>query len=206
MITDAQAAQKVDEKIKGAIGGLGLDEKLKGITDAIAAASAKPAGKGDDEDKADAKGGKTDPATAAQLKALQASLEEEKTKREAAEEARKLDSMLGAFRGELSKAGVPANRVDHVVAVLHNQQQRLKVGDDGTPGIEYSRDGYKEVVPFSKDVAEFLGSDDGKAFLPPRDVAGTGGGGGNRRRASGDSDGKINSAGFGAALIKAAQR
>ena len=60
----------------------------------------------------------------------------------------------------IGKAGIPAERIRHALAVLHNAEGRIRYDDKGNPGMHFQRDGYEEVVPLDKGVAEWAKSDE----------------------------------------------
>lgn len=180
--------------VKREIAGLKLDEKFKAVDEKVtAAAKAKeeepPAGgkggKGDDK----AGKGDTDPRIAAQIAKLEKDLEEQKSARLRAEEKEKSAKLEGSARDALIKAGVPAERVGHAMAFIHNAQNRVRFDDKGAVGLHFQREGYEEIVPIEKGVAEWLKTTDGKAFLPPSGAQGTGTGAG--ARSGGPSSGSV---------------
>lgn len=84
-------------------------------------------------------------------------------------------------------AGVPAERLKAVEAVLYHADKRIRYGaggSDDAPGLHFTRMGYEEVLPLADGLEEWLGTVEGKAFLPPRDVAGTGQGAGQKPAAA----------------------
>ena len=187
LLKEATSAEKltpiVSEAAKAhvtaAIGGLKLDEKLKGITDAVAAL--KPA---DDPNKGkDDKGnkdGKGEPS--AEVAQLRAAIETEKKAREEAEAGRKRDALDGAARDSLLKAGVPADRIRHAMAVL-KADGVLDYTADGKPGWKgKDKFGVDGVVAIEDGASAWTKTDDGKAFMPPTGAQGDGLGGGNNSR------------------------
>lgn len=175
-------ADTVKREITGAISGLKLDETI--------AAKVGEATKGLKPPDTDGKGGdgkggddKADPAVAQ----LRAQLEELTRKTKVAEQAaasekaaREEEQLIGALRETLAKAGVPAEKQRPVVALLHAADKRVRRTTDGQPGLHFRRNGYEEVLPLEAAVKEWLGTDEGKQFLPPTGVQGTGQGPGNR--------------------------
>lgn len=174
--------------VKREIGSLKLDDKFKAVDEKIGAV--KPKDKSEDVPDDKGKPAKGDPAVAAQLAALQKQLTEEKEARTKAEDAKKLSEMVSAAKAALGKAGVPEARIAHAIAVLHNAEGRVKLGEDGSVGLHFKREGYEELVPIEKGVAEWLKGTDGKAFLPAVGSAGTGEGAGRRPTVT-TADGKL---------------
>jgi hypothetical protein len=205
----AEIAALVAESLKSSLPGLLADGLKpisagleKAITDKVTAATkglqAKPADTDtdtdtdtDDEPVKGKSKGKTDPKLTAQIAALQKQVADETTKREAAEQKSREERVLNSARSALTKAGVPPERVKAAIAVLHNAEGRLRLAEDGKPGLHFQRTGYDEVVEIEKGLDEWLKTDDGKVFLPPRGVEGTGDGASNGPRVAARKDGKL---------------
>ena len=126
------------------------------------------------EDDAPANGG--DGEAQARLAALEAELKAQKRAAKDADEARAQEKMLGALRTQLLAAGVPPTRVDHAIAHLHHAQGRIGLSDDGQAVIRFDRESaggkYQDHLGLDAGLAEWLDTDDGRAFLPPARVAG----------------------------------
>ena len=131
----------------------------------------------DTKKKPDEKPDKVDPALVAKMKALEDALEAQKKATESATAARSTERMLSALRTELAKKNIPAARIDHVVAVLHNAEGRIALNDAGKATIRFDRTttagDYTETPTLDKGLDEWLGTDAGKAFLPAKDVVGS---------------------------------
>ena len=132
------------------------------------------------EDKATAaaEGGKeTDSATAARLQDMETKLAAQTAATAKAESARASEKMLSQLRTAIATAGVPAARVDHVVALLHNAQGRIALDDNGNATIRFDRNttagAYQDQLALDKGLTEFLDTDAGKAFLPATQVQGS---------------------------------
>ncbi len=141
------------------------------------------------KEKEEAGGGEqqqADPRVAAQIDKLTRKLAESERKTIDAETARKNEALVAAGRSALSKAGVQANRLDHAMAFIHNAEGRLRTDGDGHPVVHFRRkaptgDHYDDEVGLTDGIAEWLKTDDGKAFLPAIEGGGTGGGAGKKK-------------------------
>jgi hypothetical protein len=145
----------------------------------------EPAGKGK------GKGKGADPKILAKVAQLEKQVEDEKKAREAAETKSREERVLNSARAALRKAGVPEERVKAAIAVLHNAEGRLRLDDSDRPGLHFQRNGYDEVVEIEKGLDEWLKTDDGKVFLPPRGTEGTGEGTSNGPKVAARKDGKL---------------
>lgn len=131
------------------------------------------------EGGASGKGGEAESETKKQLAAMQKRLEaaekkteEERTARETERQARMRDEERTTLASALRKAGVSEEaRVKGAMALLYTEEKRVARTEDGR--IVY-RKGDDE-LDLDKGIADFLKSDEGKLYLPPRQVAGSGG-------------------------------
>ena len=103
------------------------------------------------------------------LKKLKAQLESETAARKEAENQRNMDRMLNAARKAAVDAGVPANRVDDVLAVLHSQQGKIKMDKEGRPVILLKKEWGDEEVEIGSGLKEWV-KGPGERFLPPKEV------------------------------------
>jgi hypothetical protein len=53
---------------------------------------------------------------------------------------------------------------------------RVKLDDKGAPTFVFQRNGYEESLPIADGAKEWVGTDDGKLYMPPVGTQGTGGG------------------------------
>lgn len=113
-----------------------------------------------------------------QLRQQQDAVTSERTKAQQQEERAALTETLRA-------AGVPDNRIRGAIAELYLDQKRVVRDDKGGIAFTMERDWGTENVPLAKGVAEWLATDEGKAYLPPVDARGSGGTGGGRPRPPG---------------------
>lgn len=160
------------------------------IADAMAAA--KPDDKMEDDTKP-----VTDPKLIAQIEALKLSIETEKANTKTATQKAAQEKMLSALRGALTTGKV--SRVEHAVAHLHHAQGRISLDDTGQPVIRFDRTGpagaYQDHLPLEKGMTEWLGTDDGKSFLPAKQIHGSDVHNSQRRGAV-QADGKVNTRGL----------
>lgn len=164
----------LESELKPLLGRLDKIEKAEPqdvaamITKALAdAAKGKKEGEGDT---------KVDPKVKAELARLTAKLEASELAATKAEAGRASEKMLGGLRTALLAASVPANRVQHAINHLHHGEGRVVLSDAGKPTIRFDRSAstgdYTDHLALDKGVEEWLGTDDGKAFLPSKRVAG----------------------------------
>lgn len=133
-----------------------------------------------------------DPRVAKELADMRTKLANANLRSEEAETARKNEALVVAGRSALAKAGVQANRIDHAMALLHNAQERLRTDSDGHPVVYFRRTGptgdFDDLVGLTAGIAEWVKTDDGKAFLPAIEGGGTGGGAGKKKGADGSQN------------------
>jgi len=207
MALDKADLDKITEMINGSLTGdaftrtigeavsAGLKPALAKIDETIATKVTeatkdlkKPDGDGrgaDGKFKPDAK----DDANA-RLQAVEKQLVDANKAREESENARRRDQLHAAAKDALAKAGVPTERIRHAMAVLQ-QDGVLDFAADGSPGFK-GKDKYGQpaVLPLEEGATAWIKTDDGKAFLPPTNVQGTGDGAGSRPIVRG-ADGKV---------------
>ncbi len=171
-------------KVIGAALTAHLPTHLKGINDEITALkAAKPDAKAEEEAAREAankagKGKEADPRIA-QLEARLAA--SDKAAADAAIAAKNA-ALSSAARDALIKHGVPADRVAHAMAFVN--MQGLLTHDGDRPGWK-GKDQYGADAVLDLDAAAkaFVGSADGKVYMPPLNAGGTGGGVGNANAA-----------------------
>ncbi len=186
--------------VTGAVKGLNLEESIgSAVTKALEANK----GGGDDEGGDDDKKKKGDSKLEREIEKLKAQAATEKGLRETAETKQKTDALVGAARSALLKAGVPADRIDHALAVLHSASGRLVHDDDGNPGISFKTEFGPEVRAMEKGATDWIGTDEGKHFLPPTNVGGTGDGNSGGKKDFKTTKGKTNYRKVGRKLVEA---
>lgn len=106
-------------------------------------------------------------------------LQEEKAEKEANE--KRLYKERTTLTDALRAAGIPEGIAPAAAAMLHMDQKRVKTtkndNDEEVLTFTVARPGGPEDWPVEKGVAEWIKTDQGKAFLPARDGGGAGGGG-----------------------------
>ena len=112
--------------------------------------------------------------TAAELKALRAQLDSEKAERERERQARMTQEERTALSQALTSRGVTGPHLKGAMALLYDAEKRVVRDEGGTVAFKVQRNGFDEVLPLEKALDEWLGTEDGKAYLPPRPVAGSG--------------------------------
>lgn len=113
-----------------------------------------------------------------QLKAQQDAVETERSKAQQQEER---SALVEALR----EAGVPDSRIRGAVAELYLDQRRVVRTEQGQIGFTVQREWGPEVIPLGKGITEWLGTEEGKVYLPPVQTQGSGGTGGMRPRPPG---------------------
>lgn len=164
----------VEATVGKAIKGLKLDEQIgAALTKALEAHKPKEQ---EPESPKEGGAGKPDPAALrlqSELEQVKKQLKDEADARKAAEEARKTERLHTAVRDALAKAGVPADRMKHALALLQ-AEGRLAYGEGDVPGLKFVRPWGEEILPAEKAAAEWVQSDDGKVYLPAKGTQGTG--------------------------------
>lgn len=118
-------------------------------------------------------------------KELEANVAKEKAAREAEAAARekdRLENMAKEERAELASAlrakGIPEVQVKAAVALLHTEDKVVGRGEGGAIVFKIQKGTgqakYVDEVSIEAGVDEWLKTDDGKSFLPPRQVGGSG--------------------------------
>lgn len=200
LIGAAFKPETIGAAVKSHIDGLKLGET-------IAAEVAKLAPKKDDDaDKKDGgKDGKKDDPAAARLAAVEKKLAETEAARLAEVEKGKIDRLHNAAREAIASAGIPADRVRAAMAVL-KEDGVLTFDAEGNPGWKgKDQFGSDAVLPLA-DAAKKWASAEGKLFMPPSGVNGTGGNGGrDTRTGTGTVSMNSLSAALGNAALRAAR-
>jgi hypothetical protein len=179
-------------QLKAQLGGLDIAGQITTAMEAL-----KP--KGDDAEAARiaaaeaariAAGGDPNPTPAmlkmqAQLAKITQEAKDATQRAESEAASRKMDRLHQAFREAAGKAGVPADRV----AAMLNHANGLgivKYDDKERPGLAFQKQWGEEVMAMGSEdmgaMKAFLDTPDGKIFLPPRGLNGTGEGGGRDGR------------------------
>lgn len=116
---------------------------------------------------------KSDPM-AAELKALRAQYEAEKAEREKERVARMTQEERTALSQALAAKGVTGPHLKGAMALLYDAEKRITRDEAGIIAFKVQRNGFDEVLPLEKALDEWLGTEDGKAYMPPRQVSGSG--------------------------------
>jgi hypothetical protein len=131
--------------------------------------------------------------TAAELKALRAQLDSEKTEREKERMARMQQEERTALSQALTSRGVTGPHLKGAMALLYDAEKRIVRDDAGLVSFRIQRNGFEEVSPLERALDEWLNTDDGKTYMPPRQAQGSGTQPGQPSR-SGSTDGKMTKA------------
>jgi len=78
----------------------------------------------------------------------------------------------------LRKGGVDDARLGAASAYLYLDQKLIERDEDGNICMRFKREWGPELLPIDEGIVEYLGTDEGKVFLPPVDVSGSGNKGG----------------------------
>jgi len=128
-----------------------------------------------------------------QTKAFQAQLNKLSEKLQQSEQLRAEEkshnrdlNARNTLKDALTAAGVSGDRIKHAMAFIYDGKDKMvNYTDSGELEFTLEKDGYTQYLSVQEGVNAFLDTDDGKFFLPPRDVAGSGNKGGNNRPARG---------------------
>ena len=139
------------------------------------AAEAEAAKKAAAEEEAKkASGGKPaepDPAIMTQLRQLQEQLKAERDARAAAEARTAQEALNRTLRDAIAAAGIPADRIKHALAVI--QAEGAIVDHQGAPHWKGKVGGVDGIHALADGLADWA-KNDGKIFLPPAPVKGSG--------------------------------
>ena len=125
-------------------------------------------------------------AMRARLKEMEALLTAEKQERDKERQLRNVNEERAALREALQAEGVPPERVKAAVAVLYTEDKRVGRDEDGNIQFLTQEREYVDRAPLKEGVAKFLKTDEGKIFMPARDVAGSGNRGGKAPKTKAD--------------------
>lgn len=184
-VTADAAGKMVEQGVKGGIEALKLPELI-----GEAVKKAVPAGgdKGKDNASGDAdkgdkgKNGAADPVVAKlqeQLEQLQAQNRSADERAKAAEEASRRQKLEAELRNALSAGGVAPGLMDATMALLPSRtlsdgKPILVHENDGSIKMRIQRKGYVDTVAVAEGVKDWLGTDEGKNYLPPSGKQGDG--------------------------------
>ncbi len=93
---------------------------------------------------------------------------------EAEERARARSEERSALMNALNAQGITGARATAVAAWLHGEGNRVRRSKEGQIAFVIKRDGYEDELDVSKGVVEWLATDEGKEFAPPRQAGGSG--------------------------------
>lgn len=119
-----------------------------------------------------------------QLEETNRKVEEERQARQAAEAQSRRQAMEAAVTDSLGRAGVPSARHRQALAYLQTLKTDqgepvLDVTDGGQVVWRAQKNGYVDEIAVKEGIEAWVGTDDGKHYLPPRGSNGTGDGAGN---------------------------
>lgn len=173
----------VTKATKAAIDGLKLDDRFKAYDEKLAAVPKPPeGGAGDGAGKGTGgEPGKGDSETAIALRKLQAELDNERKAREAqtrkaaeAEAARQQELLQNKVRDALVANGANPKLVSVALNDLLARKM-VRLNDKGEPVFTFRRSyGADEDVAVGDGAKEWLGTDEGKFFVPATEKKGTG--------------------------------
>lgn len=154
-----------------------LSEQLKTIGEAQAS-------KGEDKGKKDSAKGDRDlelKKANTRIADLERKNKEAEDRASSTETKRLAGEEKVALQKALRTAGVDdEHRVRAAVAVLFNVDKRVGRNDDNDIVFKVQRTGYVDELTLDEGVAEWVKTDEGKTFMPPRGVAGSGNKGSQR--------------------------
>lgn len=177
LIKEAIKPEIIGQVVKAHLDGLKLDEKIKeavatGTKDLREKVDAADKGDKGDKDKDKSKSGEKG-ADDDRLAAMQRQIDERDRKLAEAESRQAAEALDAAARDALIKAGVPAERVPHALPFL--KTAGVLVSKDGKPGWKgKDRFGVDATLSLDEGAAAWAQTPDGKLYLPPSGVNGTG--------------------------------
>lgn len=95
---------------------------------------------------------------------------EEERKTRLVEEER--NSLANALRGK----GVDEKRLKGAMALLYTEEKKVTRDETGAIKFRVQREGYEDLMDLGAAVEEWLKTEEGKTYLPPRPAAGSGSG------------------------------
>lgn len=181
-VTQEQLSQVVNQAVSSHMKR--LDTKIGAtMKDAVAEALKDMVQKAKDDDDppgADPPAGggkgaddKPNPAMTAlkrQVETLTTKLQKAEDDRAGEAKQRQRDGLKSAVLKQLGESGLSGQHLRGAQAILY-QDDRVRIGDDGA---HLFRNAEGEDLPLVEGVKEWIGSDDAKLFLPPKDVRGSG--------------------------------
>lgn len=190
MALDADDIKKINELLSSGlktaldardqdIAGL-IKKHLDPVNREIESLKSKGVAAGDDDDDADSgkakgkgRGKDSDPEVAREVARLRKMVEDRDKELQTRQQAERRSKLESAARNELLMRGVPAERVD--VALAYLRDRLAYEGDTDKMGLA-NKDKYGNDVlePLGDALGSFLGTTEGKIFLPPSGGQGTG--------------------------------
>ena len=108
-----------------------------------------------------------------------AELERKNQEAEAAAQATERKRLQAEERNALTQAlrnsGIEDTRIRAAVSLIYNEDQRVGRAEDGSIIFKVPKAGYTDEVTLDEGLADWLKTDEGKAFLPARSAIGSGG-------------------------------
>lgn len=118
----------------------------------------------------------------AELDSLTKKLEQQTTERQQDAERALRSEERNELTARLREAGIPEPRLRGAVAYLLHDTKAIRRDKENKIVWPVKRDWGEEELPFEKGVEEWLGTEEGKAYLPPKDAKGSGTTGGKTRK------------------------
>lgn len=173
------------DSLKEGLGIGALMEKIETLGKGTGAGGPGGDGKGTGGTGGAGGGAQLDEATQRELAKMKADndslkkrLDEEAKAREEERSARARQEERSALTEALRKAGIPDGRLGGAVSYLFLDQKKIVRDKEGNITWPVKRDGYEDPLSIEQGVAEWLKTDEGKAYLPPVDATGSGSRGG----------------------------
>lgn len=110
----------------------------------------------------------------ARQRELEAAFKQERELREATEHRTRVDEEKHALRAALSNAGITGPHQRAAVSLLYNEDSRVIRNEDGEIRFSVQKAGYTDEVSLDEGITDWLKTDEGKAFLPPKGAGGSG--------------------------------
>ena len=127
----------------------------------------------------------------ARLKEMENAVAQREQQLRQEETKRKESTARNTLKDALAAEGVPGDRIKQAVGYLFDAEKRVEYSESGNLEFLIPETGYTDRLTVSDGVKKFLSSDEGKMYLPAREVAGSGNTGGSAPKARPSKGGKL---------------
>lgn len=170
-LANALGANLRKEREEAAKRSTDLSERLQSLSEQLAAFKGG-------QPKEDAPADDKTSALEAKLREMEAKFSEERSAREREVQTRMQQEEKTALSQALNANGVTGAKLRAAMAILYTEDKRISRDEKGEIGFKVPRGSgqntYEEMLPIEAGVVEWLKTDDGKEFAPPRNAHGSG--------------------------------